>query len=102
MADKMELKKGVEYAKDSIVSKQLINKKTGTVTLFAFYAGQSLSEHTAPYDAALQVLEGSAAITIGGESLKLIEGEMIIIPANIPHSVRADENLKIMLVMILS
>ena len=102
MAEKIELKKSVEYSKGSIVSKQVLNKKTGTLTLFAFDAGQSLSEHTAPYDAAIQVIEGAGRIVIGGEPHVLSEGEMIIMPANVPHAVYADARFKMMLVMILS
>jgi quercetin dioxygenase-like cupin family protein len=102
MAEKIELKKFIEYSEGSIVSKQVLNKKTGTLTLFAFDAGQSLSEHTAPYDAAIQVIEGSARIKIGGEPYFLNEGEMIILPGNVPHAVYADARFKMMLVMILS
>ena len=100
MAEKISLKTGVEYSKDSIVSKQILNKKTGTVTLFAFDKGQSLSEHTAPFDAMAQVTEGTAAIIIGGEANEVKEGELIIMPANISHAVKADVKFKMLLTMI--
>lgn len=102
MAGKMELRTSVQYSDNSVVSKQILNKKTGTITLFAFDAGQSLSEHTAPYDAALQVIEGTATVTIAGEPNLLTEGEMILMPANVPHGVNAETRFKMMLVMILS
>lgn len=100
MADTISIKTGVEYAKDSIVSKQIINKKTGTVTLFAFDKGQSLSEHTAPFDAMVQVTEGAATIIIGGTPQKVKEGELVIMPANITHAVKADVKFKMLLIMI--
>ena len=92
----------IEYQADAIVSKTLVNKKTGTVTLFAFDKEQSLSEHTAAYDAIVYVLDGEAEITISGNPYKLTNGEMIIIPANHPHSLRALTPFKMMLVMIKS
>jgi quercetin dioxygenase-like cupin family protein len=90
----------VAYQEGSIVSRTIINKKSGTVTLFAFAAGQGLSEHTAPFDALAWALEGAAVITIGGEPRSLKNGQAIIMPANIPHAVRADEPFKMALVMI--
>lgn len=96
----VEIKKAVEYASGSIVSKTLIQKDVGTLTLFAFDAGESLSEHTAPYDAAVLVLEGKAEVTIGGTQHVLEEGGFIIMPANVPHALRALERFKMMLVMI--
>lgn len=92
----------VEYQADSIVSKTLIEKKTGTVTLFAFDKGQGLSEHTAPFDAMVCILDGKALITISGKPSTLTKGEMIIMPANEPHALKAVENFKMMLTMIKS
>ena len=100
MAETISMKTGVEYSKGSIVSKQILNKKTGTVTLFAFDKGQSLSEHTAPFDAMVQVIEGTAAIIIGNEPYKVTEGELIIMPANVSHAVKAGVKFKMLLTMI--
>lgn len=90
----------VTYADDSIVSKTIIDKSAGTITLFAFDKGQKLSEHTAPYDAVVQVLDGSADITIGGKSTAVCARQLIIMPANVPHSVTAKEKFKMLLIMI--
>ena len=90
----------VAYADGSIVSKTLLDKKTGTLTLFSFDAGQGLSEHTSPYDATVQVVEGEAEITIGGKTVKVSAGEMCIMPANVPHAVRAHKRFKMLLIMI--
>ena len=90
----------VEYAADSIVSKTIIDKSAGTVTLFAFDKGQKLSTHSAPYDALVQVVDGSASLTIGGEKLSACAGQIVIMPANVPHSVCADEKFKMLLIMI--
>jgi len=90
----------VEYSDGSVVSKTLLNKKTGTLTLFAFDAGQSLSEHTSPYDATVYVLDGEASLRIGGETVKASPGEMVIMPANVPHDVQAEQRFKMLLVMI--
>jgi len=92
----------INYQKDAVVSKTLINKNTGTVTLFAFDKDQSLSEHTAPYDALVQILDGDAEITISGIPNKLTQSEMIIMPANEPHALKAISPYKMMLVMIKS
>lgn len=100
MVETISMKAGVEYSKGSIVSKQILNKKTGTVTLFAFDKDQSLSEHKAPFDAMVQVIEGTATIIIGGEPQKVKEGELIIMPANITHAVKADVKFKMLLTMI--
>jgi quercetin dioxygenase-like cupin family protein len=91
-----------EYQKDSVISRMLLNKKSGTVTLFAFDEGQSLSEHTAPFDALVQILDGEAEITISGKSLLMKKGEMVIIPANEPHALKAVKKFKMMLTMIRS
>ncbi len=92
----------VDYQENSVVSRQVIAQKTGTVTLFAFDRGEGLSEHTAPFDALVQVLEGEVEITIAGESHVVKEGEMIIMPANKPHALKALTQFKMMLVMIRS
>ena len=90
----------VNYQKGSVVSRTLIDKKAGTVTLFAFDEGEGLSEHTAPFDALVYVYDGRASITISGESYQVEEGETIIMPANEPHALRAVTPFKMMLVMI--
>jgi quercetin dioxygenase-like cupin family protein len=90
----------VQYQPGSVVSRTLIDKKIGTLTLFAFDKGQGLSEHTAPYDAFVQVLDGTGDITIEGVSHRVAAGQMIIMPANHPHALRAEEQFKMLLVMI--
>ncbi|AMK11218.1 cupin domain-containing protein [Pseudodesulfovibrio indicus] len=90
----------IQYADDSVVSQTLLNKDTGTITLFAFDEGQGLSEHTAPFDAVVHILDGQAQITIGGESHIAGKGEMIIMPANIPHALHAEQKFKMLLTMI--
>ncbi|WP_258084740.1 cupin domain-containing protein [Thermococcus thermotolerans] len=102
MSEVENLKGMVDYQEGSIVSRTLLDKKTGSVTLFAFDKGQRLSEHTAPFDAMVYVLEGEAEITISGRHYRLKEGEMIIMPANEPHAVNAPEKFKMLLVMIKS
>ena len=92
----------VDYQKESVVSKTLIEKKTGTVTLFAFDQGQGLSEHTAPFDALVYVLDGEVEITISGNPINLKQGEMIIMPANESHALKAINRFKMMLTMIKS
>ena len=90
----------IDYNIDSIVSKTILDKPVGTITLFAFDAGQKLSEHTSPYDAVVQVLDGSALITIDGKDIVVKGGNLIIMPANIPHAVTAEEKFKMLLTMI--
>lgn len=92
----------IEYQDGSVVSKTLIDKKVGTMTLFAFAEGQGLSEHTAPYDALVLVFDGEAEVMISGKSYTLVKDEMIIMPANEPHALRAVKRFKMMLVMIRS
>ncbi len=94
--------KDVAYQDGSIVSKEIIKKSTGTVTIFAFDQGQGLSEHTAPFDAMVQIVDGEAEIIISGESHHLKEGETIIMPAGKPHALKALTKFKMMLVMIKS
>jgi quercetin dioxygenase-like cupin family protein len=90
----------VNYQDGSVVSRTLVNRKAGTLTLFAFDAGQLLSEHTAPFDAVAQILDGEADITIAGQSFHLHAGETIIMPANQPHAVNAPQKFKMLLTMI--
>lgn len=90
----------VDYSRGSIVSKTLVDRKTGTITLFAFDRAQGLSEHVAPYDAVVQILDGEALITIAGKTLKAKSGDMVIMPANVPHALRAERRFKMLLIMI--
>ncbi len=90
----------IEYSDDSIVSKTILDKPVGTITLFAFDKWQKLSEHIAPYDAVVQVIDGSAQLTIGGKNVRVLAGEIIIMPANVPHAVAAEERFKMLLTMI--
>ena len=90
----------IEYQKDAVVSKTIIKKKMGTITVFAFDKEQELSEHTAPFDALVQVLDGKVDVIIDGDSNIVQGGEMIIMPANKPHALKAIEKFKMMLVMI--
>jgi quercetin dioxygenase-like cupin family protein len=92
----------VDYQEGSVVSKTLMEKKTGTVTLFAFDQGQGLSEHTAPFDAMVCVLDGEGEISISGVPAVVKQGEMIIMPANEPHALKAAQRFKMMLIMIRS
>jgi quercetin dioxygenase-like cupin family protein len=92
----------VQYSVDAIISRTILNKQTGTVTLFAFDKGQSLSEHTAPFDALVQVVDGAGIIIIDGKEFKLKDNESVIMPANIPHAVMAVERFKMVLTMIRS
>jgi quercetin dioxygenase-like cupin family protein len=92
----------VAYQEHSVVSKQILSKKTGSLTLFAFDKGEGLSEHTAPFDASVLILDGKATIMIGGKPHKLEKGGMIIMPAGVPHSLRATHPFKMLLIMIRS
>ena len=92
----------VDYQAGSVVSREIIGKKTGSVTLFAFDAGQGLSEHTAPFDALVNVLDGEVEIVIDGKPSLLRQGEMIIMPANHPHSLKAISRFKMVLTMVRS
>ena len=96
----IDLATSVAYADGSVVSKTLLDKKTGTLTVFAFDAGQGLSEHTAPFDATVQILDGEADLTIGGKAVIARTGQLVIMPAGIPHSVRAEQRFKMLLIMI--
>lgn len=88
------------YAPDSVVSRTIIKNEAGNVTSFAFAKGQGLSKHSAPFDALVHVLEGSVTITLGEEDFLLRGGEMILMPANVPHALHAEENFKMLLVML--
>jgi quercetin dioxygenase-like cupin family protein len=89
----------VQYQEGSVVSKTLLDTKTETVTIFAFAAGQGLSEHAAPFEAMVSILDGEAEITVDSKSIHLKAGEMITMPANIPHALQAIKKFKMMLVM---
>jgi quercetin dioxygenase-like cupin family protein len=95
-----QLEKLIEYQTGSVVSKTIIKKSTGTVTLFAFDKGEGLSEHTAPFDALVNLIEGEAEVIISGKINLVKRGEIIIMPANEPHALKAQEKFKMMLVMI--
>ena len=99
-AQVLRLTELADYQKDSVVSRTMVDRKTGTVTFFAFDKGQGLSEHTAPFDALVYLLDGEAEIVISGKAFHLKEGEMIIMPANHPHSLKATKKFKMMLTMI--
>lgn len=90
----------ISYQSGSVVSQTLLDKKTGTLTLFAFDAGQGLSEHTSPYDATVLVTDGEAVINIGGKANVVKAGELIVMPAGVPHSLRAEKRFKMLLIMI--
>jgi len=90
----------VEYQAGSVVSREIIRKPTGTVTAFALEVGQGVSEHTTPFDALVHVLDGAAKITIGGKSVTVKQGELVIMPANVPHALEAMQRFKMMLTMI--
>ena len=92
----------IDYQEGSVVSRTIIDKKTGTITLFAFDENQGLSEHTAPYDAMVYVLDGEVDVTISGKLVRLKQGEMTIMPANEPHALTAKTKFKMLLTMIKS
>ena len=90
----------VEYQVGGIVSRQLVKKNAGNVTAFAFDASQELSEHTSPFDALIEVVEGEAEISLSGQPHRVRHGEMILLPANVPHAVKAVSRCKMLLTMI--
>lgn len=100
MTETIELKEAVSYSSGSVVSKTILDKKAGTLTLFAFDQGQGLSEHTAPFDAVAQILDGEAHLVIGGEDVYAKAGRLVVMPAHVPHAVRADQRFKMLLIMI--
>ncbi len=90
----------VAYQSGAVVSREIVSKRTGTVTVFAFDQGQGLSEHTAPFDALVQILDGSAEISIGGTPRRFGKGDLVLMPANVPHALQAVERFKMLLTMI--
>ncbi len=98
--DAINLNEEIQYQSEGVVSKTLIDTKPGTLTIFAFDQNQGLSEHSAPFDAFIHLLEGEMEITIGGNPIILKNGQSLIMPANIPHALRAIASSKMMLVMI--
>ena len=92
----------IEYQENSVVSREIIKKETGTVTIFAFDKGEGLSEHTAPFDAMVQIIDGTAEIVISGNKNIVVTGEMIIMPGNVPHALNAVDKFKMVLTMIRS
>ena len=90
----------IDYSEGGIISKQVLKNNSGNISLFSFDKGQGLSEHTAPFDAVVEILEGEAVVTIGGEPLFLQAGQTVIMPANIPHSLFAKQRFKMLLTMI--
>ena len=97
---KYQLDQSIQIAEGGIVSKQFIKKKGGNITLFAFDKGQGLSEHSAPFDAIVQIISGEAEISIAGEKQVVAAGEMINMPANVPHAVHAVQPFKMCLIML--
>jgi quercetin dioxygenase-like cupin family protein len=100
LGNAMDVKGLIGYHDHAVVSRTLIDRKEGTLTIFSFDAGEGLSEHTAPFDATVLVLDGEVEITIDGKAQKLKEGEMVIMPAKHPHALRALTKFKMMLIMI--
>lgn len=99
-AEKFSLTDKVQYAEGSVVSKIIIRNERGNITLFAFDKGEFLSEHTAPFDAIVQVLDGKGEVVIAGQAFEMNTGDSIIMPANVPHAVNAIEQFKMLLTMI--
>ena len=102
MSDVLNLASLVEYQAGSVVSRTLIKKQAGTVTLFAFAEGEGLSEHTAPYDALVHILEGEAEVTLAGDVHRLGAGAAILMPAGVPHALQANQRFKMLLTMVKS
>lgn len=100
LANVLKLRDMVSYQEHSVISQEIIRKPAGTMTVFAFDQGEGLSEHTAPFDAVVYLLEGQAEIIIEGKAHQVKEGEMIIMPANKPHALKAASRFKMLLVMI--
>jgi quercetin dioxygenase-like cupin family protein len=103
MSDHAEVRRVVDlasYQAGAVVSRSVVKRDTGSVTLFAFDAGQELSEHTSPYDALVHVVDGEAAITVGGRPYRLGAGDMLLMPANQPHALKAESRFKMLLTMI--
>jgi len=102
MSDSKNFNQSIQYQEGSVVSKEIVSKPTGTMTLFAFDKGQGLSEHKAPYDAVVMVTDGIAEITVSGKANIVKAGEYLIMPANAPHALKAKEQFKMILTMIKS
>ena len=100
MPNPKNINQSINYQPGSIVSKEIIQKPSGTVTIFAFDKGQGLSEHIAPYDALVLITDGAAQITVSGKKHKVKLGEMILMPSKSPHSLKAIESFKMILIMI--
>ena len=96
------LSENVPYAIGSVVSKTLLKKEVGNITLFSFDTGQGLSEHTAPFDAVVYILDGEAQITIGGETQTVAAGEMLVMPAGVAHAMHAERRFKMLLILLRS
>jgi len=96
----LDLLRAVDYAADAVVSKTLADKPAGSLTLFAFDRGQGLSEHTSPFDAVVQILDGAAEISVAGRPTTVRAGELFVMPANVPHALQAGQRFKMLLIMI--
>jgi quercetin dioxygenase-like cupin family protein len=96
----LNLRDLVQYQGGTIASRMIVNQKAGSITLFSFDEDESLSEHTAPYDAVVTILDGECEVWVGGTTHRMKEGETIIFPANVPHALSATKKFKMMLVMI--
>ena len=96
----VNLKNMIEYGRGAIVSKTVLEKKHGDLSVFAFDAGQGLSEHTSPYEAVVQVLDGEALLTVGGKPVRVKAGELAIMPATVPHAVTAKKRFKMLLTLV--
>ena len=96
----LDMNASIDYATGAVVSKTLLDKSAGSLTLFSFDAGQGLSEHTSPYDATVLIVDGEATLIIGGREVAAKTGDMVIMPAGVPHALRAVQRFKMLLVMI--
>ena len=96
----LDMNASIDYATGAVVSKTLLDKSAGSLTLFSFDAGQGLSEHTSPYDATVLIVDGEATLIIGGREVAAKTGDMVIMPAGVPHALRAVQSFKMLLVMI--
>lgn len=99
-AEALDLAGLVDYAEGSIVSRTIAENDAGTLTLFAFDAGQALSEHSAPFDAVVHVLDGETELVIGGKPVRAAAGQLVVMPANVPHAVKAKQRFKMLLIML--
>jgi len=99
-AEALDLAGLVDYADGSIVSRTIAENDAGTLTLFAFDAGQGLSEHSAPFDAVVHVIDGEAELIIGGKPVRAAAGQLVVMPANVPHAVKAKQRFKMLLIML--